>query len=239
MDKSKFYDKGYYAGITPEPRFKTVLDISKKLNLHGSNILDVGCGDGTFTALLKEVSEANEIIGLEISAEAVSMAKQKGINAIQLDIDSKAFPVSDASIDMVYCGEIIEHLFNTDHLLTEVYRVLKPGGVAIISTPNLAGWPNRFALLFGYQPYPMAASPAHESAGKFLIKGEEGQWGHIRVLTLRALLELLRLNKFKIVRVKGCPVTVKQSGVGLVSIADLFLSHIAPLATRVIVMVTI
>ena len=125
----------------------------------------------------------------------------KGIEAYQLDIDEEKFPFDNDSFDMVYCGEIIEHLFNPDHLLDEVHRILKPGGKCIITTPNLAGWPNRLSLLLGYQPFATSVSPEHEGAGKLMLKGNEGQWGHIRVFTTRALKELLKIHSFKII----CP----------------------------------
>ena len=148
--------------------------------------------------LLKQAAEAGDVFGVEIAEEAVAKAKEKGVKATQLDIDASPLPFDDNYFDIVYCGELIEHLFNPDHLLEEIHRVLKSGGKCIISTPNLAGWPSRFALLLGYQPYPTAVSPNNESVGKLLIKKSEGQWGHIRVFTARALRELLVLHHFKI-----------------------------------------
>ena len=47
---------------------------------------------------------------------------------------------------------MIEHLYNPDHMLEECRRVLKPGGLLIISTPNLQAWYNRILFLFGVQP---------------------------------------------------------------------------------------
>jgi len=158
-----------------------------------------------------------------------------------LDIDEKSFPFDDAYFDVVYCGEIIEHLFNPDHLLAEVYRVLKPQGIGIITTPNLAGWPSRLALLLGYQPYPTAVSPEHEGTGKLLVKGYEGQWGHIRVFTARALEELLRIHHFKTLRLIGCPVTVSSCSSGRLSgilrVVDRVMSKFPSLSARIIAVV--
>ena len=148
-------------------------------------------------------------------------------------------PFNNDFFDVAYCGEIIEHLFNPDHLLKEVFRVLKKEGRCVITTPNLAGWPNRLMLLFGYQPYPMAASPIHESVGKFLVKEPEGQWGHIRVMTLKALKELVGLYNFKVERIIGCPVTIKTTMpkvlLKLIMLMDRFMAHFPSLATRIIV----
>jgi methionine biosynthesis protein MetW len=235
--KQDFYSKGYYKGFTPEPRFAKVANIFLKLK--GANFLDIGCGDGDITLFLKEKMNAINCYGIEISQEAAFEAKKKGVEAYNMDIDKSDLPFKDNFFDVIYCGEIIEHVFDTDHLLEEAFRVLKLGGTCILTTPNLAGWSSRFALLFGYQPYPMAASPKHESAGKLLIKGDQGQWGHIRVLTLGALKEIVTLHGFSVTQVIGCRVTIKNSGstslsIKLVNHIDELLSRAPQLSTRVI-----
>jgi methionine biosynthesis protein MetW len=236
MKKGQFYAKGYYAGLAPEPRFKEILQICNRLK--GERLLDIGCGDGAFTVLLKEALNAKEAVGVEVAPEAIDTANARGINAIQLDIDEAPLPFGDAYFDVIYCGEVIEHLFNPDHLLEEIHRVLKPEGTCVITTPNLAGWPNRLALLLGYQPYPTAVSPKHEGVGKLLIRGSEGQWGHIRVFTARALKELLRLHHFKIKALVGCPVLVSTSQsrvlTSLTGLVDKMMSQIPSLSTRII-----
>lgn len=239
MSKGEFYAKGYYSGLAAEPRFKKVLEIASKIG--AERLLDIGCGDGSFTVILRDTLKTRETIGIEISPEAISILEKKGIKACQLDIDEQNFPFTDDSFDIVYCGEVIEHLFNPDHLLKEIYRVLKPGGKCIITTPNLSGWANRFALLFGYQPFATSVSPENEGAGKLMLKGNEGQWGHIRVFTLKALKELLRIHRFEIVLVTGCPVTVSSSSSGLlkslIKSIDNIMSTFPSLSSRIIVVV--
>lgn len=239
MTSGDFYNKGYYAGLAPEPRFKKVLGIAT--GLKGERLLDIGCGDGSFTVLLKEALKAKEVTGIEIATEAVAALEGKGIKACQLDIDEQPFPFSDDCFDVIYCGEVIEHLFNPDHLLREIYRVLKPGGSCIITTPNLAGWPNRLSLLLGYQPFATAVSPEHEGAGKLIMKGDEGQWGHIRVFTTRALKELLKIHQFRIKRLVGCPVTAKTLSSkilpGFIKVVDNIMAVSPSLSSRIIVIV--
>ena len=236
MNRREFYAKGYYAGLAPEPRFAEIIKILRQLK--GDRFLDIGCGDGDITLLLKENSGATEVFGIDIAPEAVTIAQGKGIKAYKLDIDEEKLPFEDEYLDLVYCGELIEHLFNPDHLLNEIHRVLKASGTCVITTPNLAGWPNRFALLFGYQPYPMVASPLHEGVGKLLVKGSEGQWGHIRVLTLRSLKELVKLHHFKVRSLIGCQVTVSSPlpalPLGFIKFVDKAMSKFPSLATRII-----
>jgi methionine biosynthesis protein MetW len=237
--KGEFYSKGYYAGLAPEPRFRKVLEIAGKLG--GKKLLDIGCGDGTYTLVLKDLLKTEETVGIEISPEAVGLAKEKGIKAYQLDIDEEKLPFEDASFDIIYCGEIIEHVFNPDRLLEEIRRTLKPGGRCIITTPNLAGWSNRLALLLGYQPFATSVSPEHEGAGKLMLKGDEGQWGHIRVFTMRALKELLKIHSLKILSVAGCTVSINTTSSGLlmgcIKAMDKVMSVFPSLASRVIVVV--
>jgi methionine biosynthesis protein MetW len=239
LTKSIFYNTRYYSGLAPEPRFDKVLSIAHKN--HGERLLDIGCGDGSFTVLLKNALHSVEAVGIELSAEAVSAARLKGIETHLMDIDGGGFPFTNGYFDVIYCGEVIEHVFNTDHLLREIYRVLKPSGYCIITTPNLASWSNRFALLLGFQPFATSVSPEHEGAGKLIMKGDEGQWGHIRVFTLRALKELAQIHGFKIERLKGCSATAKTAHSArlsmIVNSVDRVLSLITPIASRIILTV--
>ncbi len=239
MSSGDFYNKGYYAGLAPEPRFKKVLDIAAELQ--GECLLDIGCGDGFFTVLLKAALKAKEVTGIEIATEAIAAIENKGIKGCQLNIDEQPFPFGDNHFDVIYCGEVIEHLFNPDHLLRETYRVLKPGGSCIITTPNLAGWPNRLALMLGYQPFATSVSPEHEGTGKLIIKGDEGQWGHIRVFTTRALKELVRMYQFKIKRIAGCPITTSTSSSQIlhscIKVVDNIMAIFPSLSSRIIMVV--
>ena len=115
--KEKFYASGYYAGLAPEPRFAEIIKIFRQLK--GERLLDIGCGDGAFTVLLKEALGAKEAVGIEIAKEAIASARQRGIKAIQLDIEENRLPFEDAYFDVVYCGEVIEHLFDPEHLLKD------------------------------------------------------------------------------------------------------------------------
>ncbi|MEE8373614.1 MAG: class I SAM-dependent methyltransferase [Dehalococcoidia bacterium] len=241
MNRRELYATGYYKDLAPEPRFREIVRITRKLNRTFYRLLDIGCGDGTFTVMLGEAAKAQELFGMDIAAEAVASARTRGIQAIQLDVDEDRFPYDDTHFDIVYSGEVIEHLFNPDRLLREIHRVLKPDGVGLISTPNLAGWPSRLALLLGYQPFPMAVSPEHESAGKLIARGNEGQWGHIRVFTTRAFRELLDIHGFRVRHLIGCRVSVTSplpsSLRTLLVAADRLASKVPSLASRVIAVI--
>lgn len=66
---------------------------------------------------------------------------------------NKKFPLKDKLFDTVVSMDVIEHLYDIDNFLSEIYRVLKVGGKVIISTPNTTSWKNRLILLFGRNPF--------------------------------------------------------------------------------------
>lgn len=207
--KAGFYQQGKDYAMTPKevenlgPRLRKVVDIFSHRKF--GRILDVGCGDGNFSMLLKEVSQASEVYGIEISKEGVELASKAGVKVFCLNIDSAAFPFEDEYFDAIFAGEVIEHLNNPDHLLEEIHRTLKPKGLLVLSTPNLASWFNRIALLFGFQPY--GTNPSL----KFVIghlkdlqnSGMMVTADHIRVFTLRAAKKLLEMHNCGIIKVMG------------------------------------
>jgi ubiquinone/menaquinone biosynthesis C-methylase UbiE len=102
------------------------------------NILDVGCGDGYITSQISQ--EFKEVIGIDISEQAVRIAKTKNPKIVFTVASCINIPFSDNSFDTVVASEIIEHVNYEDGktLLKEARRILKPQGKLIISTPNLS-----------------------------------------------------------------------------------------------------
>jgi ubiquinone/menaquinone biosynthesis C-methylase UbiE len=102
------------------------------------NILDVGCGDGYITSQISQ--KFKEVIGIDISEQAVRIAKSKNPKIVFTAASCTNIPFSDNSFDTVVASEIIEHVNYEDGktFLKEGRRVLKPHGRIIISTPNLS-----------------------------------------------------------------------------------------------------
>lgn len=170
-------------------------------------LLDIGCANGSITLLLKEALKAEEVFGVELSLQGVEEARQRGIKAYQLDLDKEKLLFPDNFFDAVFAGEVIEHLFNPDHLLEEIHRVLKTNGFAVITTPNLAAWHNRIVILLGCQPYLSSSTSTIYNVGKLFVNGSipGGAEGgtHIRAFTLRGLKELLQIHHFRVKRFTG------------------------------------
>jgi len=108
--------------------------------------------------------------------------------------------MATSSVDFVIMSEVIEHLVDPDGTLDEVRRILVPGGLLLLSTPNMAAWFNRLLLPLGVQPVFTEVS----LRGIYGRPGTEVV-GHLRVFTHRALVGLLRASGFTEVTITGAP----------------------------------
>lgn len=189
------------------PRMRKVINLASRSR--AKRVLDIGCGDGSYSILLKEVLGADEVYGIELVPEAAAQAEKKGIKVAVLDINCADFPFESDYFDAIFATEIIEHSFNPDHLLEEFHRVLKPHGFCVISTPNLASWHSRLLLLMGYQPYCLPVRSKYATAAgsflrhkradhRYLTSSARGGLGHVQFFTLKALRKLLESHGFKV-----------------------------------------
>ncbi len=181
-----------------DPRLKLVLDLFQ--NQKPTRILDIGCGNGKFASLLGKTTNAR-VTGIDVSEAAVALAGKR-IEAYRVDVGGDVYPFDDGYFDSVFCGEVIEHLFDTDHLLDEINRVMADDGFCVLTTPNLAAWYNRISLALGYQPFYTEVS-IHHNVGKLTKKGGLTSTGHIRGFTYRSLRELLKEHNFIIIKAFG------------------------------------
>src|SRR6266849_2264276 len=202
MSKQRgYYAEAYGKGLPPDARVVRLLRLASTLT--AGRLLDIGCGDGSISLALKSALGAERVFGIEISAKGTEEARKKGIVCYELNVDEGPLPFENHSIDAIYAGEIIEHLYDPDHLLDEICRVLQPKGFAIIDTPNLAWWADRLCLFLGYQPLNTEPSLKFGNAGKLIASSIPGGGGHLRILTLRAFRQLLELHGLNIRQVVG------------------------------------
>lgn len=201
MDKAEIYKDLYSQFEVDSPQEHRTREILKLLRGYSfGKFLDIGCGVGGVTMLMAKAVQAREIKAIEISDEGVMKAREKGIECVKVDLDRDVLPFEGEQFDFIFCGDIIEHLFDTDRLVEYLFRVLKPGGKLLITTPNFAAWHNRIYLLLGYNPFLCSVSLKHHKAGKlFHISSGVGK-EHLRHFTLRALEDLLVYNQFTVMR---------------------------------------
>ncbi|HEV2362434.1 MAG TPA: class I SAM-dependent methyltransferase [Acidimicrobiales bacterium] len=158
--------------------------------------VDVGCGDGAtmLTALRMCADQGTplDVVGLDWSATGLERCRKEGIVVGRASVVEPGLPLRTGSVDIVVMSEIIEHLVDTDAALAEAYRALSPGGLILVSTPNLAAWYNRILLATGTQPVFTEVS----LKGIYGRPGSEVA-GHLRIFTRRALAGLLAANGFE------------------------------------------
>lgn len=207
MNVKDVYKQGFAitADYTKDPRLMKVLQIIKEEKIIGRKLLDMGCGDGIYTAALAKAIEAKEFFGFDISEIAVARAKKNGVHAMRQDIDLVDLSYRNNFFDFIFCGNLIELILNADHLLSEANRVLKPEGYFIVTFPNVASWGSRLALLLGYLPYFSRVSTKFD-LGKMGLPTKKGDsTGFIRLFTLGSFRELAERYHFSIETVHGVP----------------------------------
>lgn len=173
-----------------------------------ASILDLGCGDGRFTIEIAEAIGSKNVFCIEIDEKAIVDASRRGIKVVKHDLNCFPYPFDSEGIDVIVSNQVIEHLYYPIKFLKEVYRILKPGGYAVISTENLASWDNMLALILGYTPFSMEFDEGIVKLGNHLsphnreiIKGLS--YPHVRIFTLKGLIEALELVGFRIEKVVG------------------------------------
>ena len=124
-------------------------------------LLDVGCWDGGFTSRCAAALGAGRVLGVEVYEEPAAAAEARGIEVARVDLEGGRLPWPDASIDVVVCNQVLEHLKNVWLPMTEMHRVLRPGGRAVLSVPNLSSLHNRVLLALGRQPTSIRAFGPH------------------------------------------------------------------------------
>ena len=155
------------------------------LDNHQISILEIAGGGGTMSNLL--VKAGYSVTFSDIEEAVVNSVSQKMSRCI-LDA-TKSFPFHDNMFHAIYAGDIIEHLFDTNHFLKECFRCLKNNGVLVLTTPNLACLQDRIRFLFGKAP--RQVNPTHE----FLCL-------HIRPFTFTLLKSILIKCNFVNIKVK-------------------------------------
>jgi 2-polyprenyl-3-methyl-5-hydroxy-6-metoxy-1,4-benzoquinol methylase len=166
------------------------------------SVLDVGCG--RHALLAGHVAPGDQWTGCDIAPP-----ERDDLDFIVVDLNEQ--PLVDAAggrrFDVVFCGEVIEHMFSPDVLLEDVRSVLADDGVLVLSSPNLAYWLNRVLLLAGISPMFLENSATSKLGRRFrwLGQGNDTQ-GHIRLFTYGAMLELLAQRGFRFERCYAVPV---------------------------------
>jgi ubiquinone/menaquinone biosynthesis C-methylase UbiE len=147
----------------------------------GDRVLDLGCGAGNLVADLQRA--AASVVGVDVAEAALRRARARHpeITFLRAEIDGE-LPLEDNAFDVVWSSEVIEHVADTARWMSEVRRVLRPGGRLLLTTPSHG----RLKLAIGG-----------------LERYSEPLGDHLHLYTARSLRELLAEFDFDQVEVRA------------------------------------
>ncbi|MEM4216731.1 MAG: class I SAM-dependent methyltransferase [Candidatus Methanomethylicaceae archaeon] len=195
--------------------------------------MDVGVGTGSLPVVLERLGF--EVHGLDDDGGGQRKASTLALRFPTLRmqvcaLESDVYPYEDDFFDAVTSFDVIEHLPGSPrHYLMEIYRVLKPGGVFFLSTPNVASLANRVLLLMGRSIYnPLNEwfdPPGDEDSSEFS--------GHWREYSVSELVYMVQAVGFQVLE-KGCRSRLLTSRVRSANTLEKILYGIADVLTSTI-----
>ena len=196
-----------YAKIVTSGKNTLISSTTISTTIRNLKVLDVGGGDGKRASL--EFYPDSEVKVLDIKTG--------------WDVMEYGLPQGDW--DVILANHFIEHIDDPDYFLEECRKVMTHKTVLDIGTPNLNAWFNRLFFLFGYLPHSYEIS-YKKSYGKPFDWNKEEVGGHIRVMNVPSLIQLLKDHKFDVFSIEGehstfpCHFSVKY--------LDIFLTKLSP-----------
>jgi SAM-dependent methyltransferase len=140
-----------YHGHRHEMRYRLVGEATRRHVPPGGVVLDIGCGSALVADQLSDLSV--HYIGLDFGGHHIESAAKRHSDADGRPLrttfvrgDGEHLPVADASVDVVVFTEVIEHLVRPELAVWEIARVLRRGGVLVLTTNNASEMPLRFPL---------------------------------------------------------------------------------------------
>ena len=157
QDKNDYVSIIYNEKRTPKTDYpkQLIKYLSKRFDLHGNiKLLELGCGRCDF--LYEFQNFGFECKGLD--RDETSVKNNYGLEVKQCNLSRDIFPYADKSFDVVYHKSVIEHFYDPEHLMSETFRILKPGGKVIILTPDWhTQWKNFFEDFTHSRPFDVTA----------------------------------------------------------------------------------
>jgi 2-polyprenyl-3-methyl-5-hydroxy-6-metoxy-1,4-benzoquinol methylase len=165
--------QGLPQGLAP-PYLKERLEFALAHVVAAARVLDVGCGEGHFAEAFAD--RGAQVVGIDVAEEPLRRARAR-----RPDLDLRRvepagpWPLADVSFDVLWAGEVIEHVADTSAWFSEARRVLRSGGALVLSTP-------------AHEPLTRAALAL---SGRAFEAHFDPRADHLRFYTRRALHELL------------------------------------------------
>jgi 2-polyprenyl-6-hydroxyphenyl methylase/3-demethylubiquinone-9 3-methyltransferase len=195
MHLKQYYEQ-YWMQETPPPLDDPTTEDRKALLIstlqryitpyaqNGVRVLDAGCGEGEFLEFFAK--QGHNVYGVDVAEEAVHRARRRSTTAsVQVGSLEEVLPFPPGFFDLVWCSEVLEHLFDIRAALLEVSRLVKDHGFFVLTTPYHGFCKNLAISLFRFEKH-------------FDIFGP-----HIRFFTKQSLSTCLTLAGFEARRWHG------------------------------------
>lgn len=184
---------------------KNILSLLERNNK--AKILDLGCDDGKWTIELAKKAKSKDVFGVEIVKGQAEKAMKLGVKVKIADLNN-CLLFGNTFFDIIHANQVIEHIYDLEKFITEIHRVLKWGGYAIISTENLASWHNIFSLILGWQPFSTTNYTLKNLGNPLALhRGEplsnRKTWRHDKLWAYRGLKEFFENYGFEVEKIKG------------------------------------
>jgi len=114
----------------------------------GCRVLDLGCGDGSLLAYLRDHQQVIGT-GVELDDDCVIQSVARGVDVIQQNLEEGLALFDDQQFDTVVLSQTLQSMHHTEHILREMGRVARYG---IVSFPNFGYWPHGWSILRGRMP---------------------------------------------------------------------------------------
>jgi 2-polyprenyl-3-methyl-5-hydroxy-6-metoxy-1,4-benzoquinol methylase len=170
-------DQRYFSGVRKDLIDRLEVDPNRA-------ILEIGCGDGSTGAYAKQQLKCGLYVGVELMSDAAKLAKASIDRVYNANIETFDIPEPYKSFDVLIAGEVLEHLIDPWGALKRLRQFLRPGGLAMASSPNVA----------------------HHSTIKMLLKGEwtladSGRMDrtHLRWFTPKSYAEMFWASGFEVI----------------------------------------
>ncbi len=114
-------------------RFQWITGLATPIS---GRMLDIGCDGATLTELIAKKIDASQVVGIDIARESVQYSKEKRPDFQLAVAHAEQLPFADATFDMIFCSEVLEHVDHPEWLLGELKRCLRPHGYCIVEVPT-------------------------------------------------------------------------------------------------------
>ena len=120
------------------PRLNRIKEFCEKYNIEKELLIEVGAGYGTFSEVANENKSFRKVIAIEPSPESANSCESKGIEVINDFIEN--VNLDNHVVNVIASFEVIEHLFSPMNFIKECFRILSPGGLLVLTCPNIHGF---------------------------------------------------------------------------------------------------